>query len=191
MLRMLLVALLGLALAAVAPGDDPKPGADPKPPWQRLLTGADARQAADLAKRIEEREAADSYAEAIRQREELLALRTRGQGADHWQTVNEKWNLAAATRVAALPDEKRAGWRQAEKGEATAMRLEQQAQPGKALPLRLERLKWCREVLGEEHPHTAASCNNVGSNLEDQGKYGEAGPLYQKALDIYRQAPGE
>jgi len=112
MLRMLVVALLGLSVTVVAQGDDPKPGTDPKPPWQRLLTSADAKKAADLEKRIAELEAADNYAEVIPLREELLALRTGEQGADHWQTVNEKWALKVVTKVAALPAEKRAGWRQ-------------------------------------------------------------------------------
>jgi hypothetical protein len=135
MLRMHLVALLGLALVVVAKGDDPKPGTEPKPPWQRLLTEADARKAADLEKRIEELEAADNYAETIRQREELLALRTRVQGAEHWQTVNEKWDLATAKKVAVLAEEKRAGWRQAAKGAATAVPFVQKAQYDKAMPL--------------------------------------------------------
>ena len=113
MLRMLVVALLGLSLVVVARGDDPKPKSAPKPQWQRLLTGADARKAADLEQRIKKLEAADKYAEAIRLHEELLALRTQVQGADHWQTVGAKWELATTTRVAALPAEKRAGWRQA------------------------------------------------------------------------------
>jgi len=191
MLRMLLFALLGLSLAVVAQGDEPKAGMESKLPWQRLLTGANAQKAAALEKRIAELEAVDNYAEAIRRREDLLALRMREQGAEHWQTVNEKWALAATKKVAALPAEKRAGWRQAAKGAAGALRLMQQAQDGKALAPWQERLKWCREVLGEDHPHTASTYNNVAVNLGAQGKYAEAGPLYQKALDIHRKALGE
>ena len=78
-----------------------------------MLTGTGARKAIDLEKRIGELEAADNYAEAIRLREELLALRTRLQGGEHWQAVKAKWDLAAMKTVAALPQEKRAGWRQA------------------------------------------------------------------------------
>jgi tetratricopeptide (TPR) repeat protein len=185
MLRMLLVGWLGLALAVVARSGDPKPQ------WQRLLTGADARKAADLEKRIAEREAADNYAEAIRLREELLALRTREQGAEHWQTVDARWVLTATKKVATLPPEKRAGWRQTAQGGVAARRLEQQAQFGKALAMWQERLKWCRDVLGEDHPDTASGYNNVAANLQAQGRYGEARPLYQKALDIRRKALGE
>ena len=191
MLRMHLVVLLGLSLVMAAVGDELKPKTEPKPPWQRLLTGGDARMAANLDKRIGELEEANNYTEAIRRREELLALRTRVQGADHWETVNEKWALAATTKIAALSAEKRAGWRQAEKGSAEAGRLLQQGVYGKALALLQERLKWCREVVGEEHPLTAISYDEIGYNLHAQGKYGEAGPLLQKALDIRRKILGE
>jgi hypothetical protein len=146
MVRMRLLALLGLSLAVIAHA------ADSKPPWQRLLTGEDAKKAAGLQQRIEELEAADKYAEAIRLQEELLALRTKVQGAEYWQTVNQKWALAALQKVAALPAEKRAGWRQAARGAAEVESLVQKAQYVKALPLMQERVKWCRQVLGEDHP---------------------------------------
>jgi hypothetical protein len=145
-------------VCATARSDDPKPRTAPKPPWQRLLTGDDDKKAGGLEKRIEELEAADKYAEAIRLGEELLALRTKVQGADHWETVNRKWALAALKKVAALPEAQRIGWRQAKQGDTEASRLRQKAQYVKALPLRQERLKWCRQVLGEDHPDTATSC---------------------------------
>jgi len=62
MLRMLLVALLGLSLAVRVWADDPKPRTDPKPQWQRRLTGDDAKKAAELEKRVGELEDADKYA---------------------------------------------------------------------------------------------------------------------------------
>jgi tetratricopeptide (TPR) repeat protein len=46
----------------------------------------------------------------------------------------------------------------------------------------------CRKALGEEHPSTATTYNNVAGNLSAQGKYAEAGPLYREALDIWRKA---
>jgi tetratricopeptide (TPR) repeat protein len=183
--------VVGGVVWATARADDPKPRTAPKPPWQQLLTGEDAKKAAGLEKRIEELEAADKYAEAIRLGEELLALRTKVQGAEHWETVNQKWQLAALRKVAALPEAKRIGWRQAKQGAVEADRLDQKAQYVKALPQWEERLKWCRQVLGEDHPHTATSYINVAFNLNAQGKYPGAGPLFQKALDICRQVLGE
>jgi tetratricopeptide (TPR) repeat protein len=158
-----------------------------KPPWQRLLSGDDAKKADGLQQRIEELENGDQYAEAIKRSAELLALRTRVQGAEHWQSVDQKWALTALQKVAALPAEKRAGWRQAVRGANEAGSLEQKAQYGKALPLKQESLKWCRRVLGEDHPDTAACYINLALNLQSQGKYAEAGPLYHKALEIRRK----
>ena len=48
-----------------------------------------------------------------------------------------------------------------------------------------------RKVLGEDHPDTALSYNNLAFNLQAQGQYGAAQALYQKALDISRQVLGE
>jgi len=42
-------------------------------------------------------------------------------------------------------------------------------------------------VLTDNHPDTAASYNNVAYNLTDQGKYAQAQPLYEKALELDRR----
>jgi tetratricopeptide (TPR) repeat protein len=191
MLRMLLVALLGLPPTVVAWADDPKPKADPKPQWQRLLTGDDAKKAAELQKQVDELDAADKHEEAIRAAEELLTLRTRAQGADHWETALLKWRLTAMKKVAALPDEKRLGWRKAAQGAHEGERLFQQAEYARALALWQERLKWCREVFGEDHPDTAIGYQSVAIILRHQGKYAEAAALCQKSLDIRRKTLGE
>src|SRR5262249_13164775 len=93
MQRMLLVAWLGLSLPVVVGADDSKSTAGAKPPWQRLLTGDDARKGTELEKRIDELVNADKYVEAMRAGEELFTLRTKVQGTDHWQTVTVKWGL--------------------------------------------------------------------------------------------------
>ena len=48
-----------------------------------------------------------------------------------------------------------------------------------------------RRVLGEDHPDTAASYNNLACNLKAQGKYAEAEPLLPQALAIRRRVLGE
>ena len=47
------------------------------------------------------------------------------------------------------------------------------------------------KVLGEDHPDTATSYNNLANNLYSQGKYAAAEPLYQKALAIRLKVLGE
>src|SRR5262249_12486466 len=54
-----------------------------------------------------------------------------------------------------------------------------------------EALAICRKVLGEEHPATATSCNNVAFCLAAQGQPGKALPPYEKALRIRRKVLGE
>jgi tetratricopeptide (TPR) repeat protein len=182
---------LCLILSATAHTDDPQSKTEPKPQWQRMLTGDDAKKATEMKKQIAELEWADKYAEAIRLQGELIALRTKTQGADHWETVKLKWELTALKKVAALAEEKRAGYRKAAQEAAEAQNLEQHAEYAKALPIKLERLKWCREVLGEDHPHTAVSYNIVAYNLNFQAKFTEAERMNQKALEICRRVLGE
>ena len=45
--------------------------------------------------------------------------------------------------------------------------------------------------LGEQHPDTATSLNNLAGLYEAQGRYDEAEPLYQQALAIMRERLGE
>ena len=52
-------------------------------------------------------------------------------------------------------------------------------------------LGFIEENLGEEHSDTAESYNYVALNLDAQGRYTEAEPLYHKGLEILKQALGE
>jgi pentatricopeptide repeat protein len=60
-----------------------------------------------------------------------------------------------------------------------------------AEPLYHKALAIFKKELGENHPDTAISYNNLASNLGDQGRYEEAEPLYHKALAIRQQTLGE
>ena len=44
-----------------------------------------------------------------------------------------------------------------------------------------------RRLLTDNHPLTADSYNNLAANLNPQGKYTQAKPLYEKALEIHRR----
>jgi tetratricopeptide (TPR) repeat protein len=46
-------------------------------------------------------------------------------------------------------------------------------------------------LLGQEHPNTLASMNNLGSVLEGQGKYEEAEAMHQQALKGYKKMLGQ
>jgi tetratricopeptide (TPR) repeat protein len=57
--------------------------------------------------------------------------------------------------------------------------------------LYMECLDVMRAALGEDHPHTLSSMNNLAMIYKSQGKYVEAESLYVKCLDVMRSALGE
>jgi tetratricopeptide (TPR) repeat protein len=69
--------------------------------------------------------------------------------------------------------------------------LHYQGRYGEAEPLYQQALAIMREQLGEQHPHTATSLNNLAVLYKAQGRYDEAEPLYQQALAITRERLGE
>ncbi|MFO0859473.1 MAG: tetratricopeptide repeat protein [Phycisphaerales bacterium] len=60
-----------------------------------------------------------------------------------------------------------------------------------AFPLQESALATRRRVLGEEHPDTLTSINNMGFLLEAQGKLDQAEPYYREALEKRRRVLGE
>src|SRR5262249_13874034 len=153
-----------LAAGLLAAADEPAT----KPPYQQLLQGEDARLAADLEQRIDQLLEADQYAAAIQAADDLLALRRRTQGPDHDQAVNARWGLDTLRRVAAVRAERRAAFLATVRGGREANRLEAQGRYAPARPLRQRLLDLRRQALGEDHPDTATSCNNLARNLYSQ-----------------------
>ena len=60
-----------------------------------------------------------------------------------------------------------------------------------AQPLAKESLELRRKVLGEEHPDTISSTNNLAGCINHQGRYAEAEPMYRQALELQRKVLGE
>src|SRR5687768_8290078 len=74
---------------------------DDAPPLKRL-TGADAERALALDKKIRELDLANNYEAAAEPCRELLELRSRLQGADHWEPVDVRWRLRSLERLAKM-----------------------------------------------------------------------------------------
>ena len=66
-----------------------------RPPWQRLLQGEDARKAAAQARQLEQLQTAGKFADALEVAQVLAELRSKAQGADHWEAVDARWEVKA------------------------------------------------------------------------------------------------
>ena len=79
----------------------------------------------------------------------------------------------------------------ARQADARARQLYARGQYAEAALLFQESLSIRRDILGEDHPDTAASYNNLAVTLDAQGKYAEAEALHRQALAIRLKALGE
>lgn len=157
---------------------------------QQALQGDDAKRAADLQKRSLAKEQADEYDEAIKLADELLTLRTKAQGADHWESMNQRWEVERLRKLAARGTEDRAAWRKALQGSIKAQFFDAQAKFAQAEPLWTQFVQRCQDFLGEQFPVTARSYNQLGMHFYLLGKYADAQPYFQKSADIQRELLG-
>ncbi len=162
-----------------------------KPPWQRVLQGDDAKWADSLEKQIADLEKKGRFAEAIAPAREVLAIRNRVQGQDHWETVNARIEEQSCTRVAGLPREAQSELAAAIRHDEEIEQFHQKGRFAEAEPLIRSVIDTRRKILGEDHPNTARIYNGLTENLDAQGRYEEARPFCLKALEIDRHALGE
>ena len=179
-----------LALAWNGPADEP-PRDEGKLPWQRRLQGDEAQQAESLRQRIDEAWNAAQFPEALAAAKELLALRERLQGSEHWEVADARQLLRTLEKRAGFNEEQKAGYRNASVGQREANDLYAQGRYAQAQPLLEQSLTTFRQLLGEPYRDTAASYNNLAYNLQAQGKYAEAEDGYRKALALERKLLGE
>jgi tetratricopeptide (TPR) repeat protein len=163
----------------------------PKPPWQRLLQGDEARTAAQQEKVLAQLQEAGKFAEALRLAEVLAKRRAEVQGADHWQAVNARWEVEAIHRVRRQGEAARKDLARSYKLQRQANTLVAKGQVKEVQLLAEQVLAIHRQVLGEDHPHTATSYNNASVNLMAQGRHAEAVERHRQALAIRRRTLGE
>jgi CHAT domain-containing protein/Tfp pilus assembly protein PilF len=80
---------------------------------------------------------------------------------------------------------------EAEKLTQQVIQLYQQGKYNEAIPLAEQALAIRKKVLGDNHPDTATSLNNLAELYRVQGRYSEAEPLYKQALAIIKQQLGD
>ena len=189
--RAVWLSCLVLAAAALRAAEPAKEPPATKPAWQRLLQGADARKAAEQEKRLAELQEAGKFEDALKVAEALAELRSKIQGKEHWQAVNARSAVEAIRLVLRQGNESRKDYAGSITLQHQAGALHSKGRYTEAQPLLDKVLAIDRKVLGEEHPDTAQSYNNVAYNLNAQGKHREAEEGYRKALAIRRKVLGE
>jgi tetratricopeptide (TPR) repeat protein len=179
--------------AAQAPPAKPtSPSATEKPsPPPKTLTGEDAKRVEALEKTIDQLRRAGKFAEALEPAEQVLAIRARALGPGHYQTADARRTIEILKLIARLPEEGRRAMASIGSLKEEAQASEAQAKYADAAKKRQTVMEISRRWLGEDHPDTAQSYNNLATNLDAQGRHAEALPLYQRALDIGRKAVGE
>ncbi|MFM6321643.1 MAG: CHAT domain-containing tetratricopeptide repeat protein [Microcystis panniformis] len=80
---------------------------------------------------------------------------------------------------------------EAERLTQQVIQLYQQGKYNEAIPLAEQALAIYKQQLGDNHPDTAASLNNLAGLYYSQGRYSEAEPLYKQALAIKKQQLGD
>ena len=88
---MVLVGLIGVAGMSAAQTQAADKPALVKPPWQRLLRGEDDRKAAAQERQLEQLQTAGKFDDALKVAQALADLRSKAQGADHWEAINARW----------------------------------------------------------------------------------------------------
>lgn len=172
-----------------AQGDQARPPT--RPPYERLLSGDEAKEARRLQQIAGDASRKDDYDAVVRHLESLLKLRVRVQGADHWESVTDRWNMTRLRLVAALTREKRAEFNSTVTGVTEAQRLEKLGKATEAEPLYRAHLKACLELLGKNHPDIAACYGSLATNLTLQGRQAEALPMFQQSLRLCRDLLGK
>jgi tetratricopeptide (TPR) repeat protein len=155
------------------------------------LQGADAKKAAELQAQVEQLQQAGKWAEALRAAEEVLRLREKVQGKDHWEAVNALWQVQALQAAQRQGKELQQEYKGLQGLQDQADALVDSGRYREAQPLLDRILDIKRKVVGEEHPDTAGSYSNVAFNLNAQGKYAAAEEGFHKALDINRKVLGQ
>jgi tetratricopeptide (TPR) repeat protein len=163
----------------------------PKPPWQRLLQGDDARKAGGMMLQANLMWAQGKFAEALKVAQALADLREKKQGVDHWEAVDARAEAEAFRRVAAAAAEAQTEYAGIPALAREARGLVGQGRYREALPIEEKIFTIRRKLLGEDHPFTGLGYSNVAFILNALGRYAEAEAGLRNGLAIHRKGLGE
>src|SRR5262245_12761198 len=153
------------------------------------------KEQADWLKRTQREADEHGYAGRFEQAEQLtrqcVELLQRVLGSRHWQTQDGRLRVEVWVRLTRVPARQRPDVGRSLALDAQGQQRTAAGRYAEALKLLREALAIRQKALGESHPSTATSTNNVALCLQALGKPSEALPLFQKALAIREKALGE
>jgi tetratricopeptide (TPR) repeat protein len=187
-MRGVLVVLCVFAAVVIAQ-ESKKDAPKGKPQWQRMLTGDDEKAAKELTARIDKLDGEGKRAEAAKAASELLALRTKVQGSDHWQVTDARIRLADLER-SSTPDQV-AQLQKALKLNAAAVVSMNRGKYAQAESPLVEAIEIVRKTIGEAHPIYATMINNLGQSYHGAGNYAHAALRYRESSELFAKTLGE
>jgi tetratricopeptide (TPR) repeat protein len=108
---------------------------------------------------------------------EAIEILRRQMGESDWRVVNARQAIEDVDRLAGMDRGQRARRAEADQLNRTFEVLYRAGKYAEAMPAARQALAIRKEVLGERHPDTATSLNNLAGLLEAQGDYAAAQPL--------------
>ena len=185
------ILMISTAVALAQAPREKETASKSKPPWQRVLQGDDAKRVEALENQIADLEKKGQFAEAVAPAREVLEIRRRVQGEDHWETINARVESEKVARMAGLARTDQSDLTAALRQDDEADKLYQEGRYAEAEALLRKVLAARCKVLGEDHPDTARSYSDLNTILNSLGKHTEAESLAQKELTICRKVLGE
>lgn len=187
------VACAALLLASVfVVAEDPKQAELKKMPQrQRKLTGEDEKRVVVLKKRIAESISKNDYTNAIQLLEEVIALRSRIQGDDHYSTIDERQYGLLLSKIGKFDEDERRAWRDTLKLEVAAIEHMKSNRNEEALAAYRSILDARTKLIGDAHPEIARILTKVAVNLSALKRQLESRSVFQKALEIDRKVLGD
>jgi tetratricopeptide (TPR) repeat protein len=159
-----------------------------RPPWQRLLQGEVSKRVKGLEERAARLAGEGKFADALAVVDEIAELRGKVQGADHYEAVNARWEAEALRRALQKPKAVQAEYAKLGGMDRQGEDLTQKAKFNEALPLLQSALAIRRDVLGADHPATAAAYSRIGELYDQLGRFAEAEQAHRTALAAWREA---
>jgi tetratricopeptide (TPR) repeat protein/CHAT domain-containing protein len=133
----------------------------------------------------------DEWDAAKKERQEVLSIRTRIYGEQHWRTRAARTALDQIVPLSQSTAGERDLLAKATTLNFQVVALIDKGRFADGLPAAKEALEIRKKALGPTHSDTASSLHNLAYLYWRLGKDAEAAPLFQQAIDAYRKNAGE